>query len=207
MADEDQKDQTTAAEEAATEDKAEPAPAEQTEDPKAADAKPEAEAKPEPAAKQAADAKPEAKADAKTDTKPESTDDQPAKAYSKDITKMIEQIEKMTVLEVADLVSAIEDKFGVSAAPVAVAGAAPAAGGGEEAGGEEKSSYTVHLAAAGDQKINVIKAIREVTDLGLQEAKALVDEAPKDVKTDVPKEDAEAAKQKLEAAGATVELK
>ncbi len=136
-------------------------------------------------------------------------EDKPSKEYSADITKIIDQIEKMTVLEVADLVSAIEDKFGVSAAPVAVAGAVAggAAAGGDEGGAEEKSSYTVHLAAAGDQKINVIKAVREITQLGLKEAKDLVDGAPKDVKENVPKEDAEEAKQKLEAAGATVELK
>ncbi|MEJ7658331.1 MAG: 50S ribosomal protein L7/L12 [Hymenobacter sp.] len=114
----------------------------------------------------------------------------------------------MTVLEVADLVSAIEEKFGVSAAPVAVAGPAPAAGGGDAGeAAEEKSEFTVHLAAAGEQKINVIKAVREVTSLGLKEAKDLVDSAPKDVKENVPKEEAEEAKGKLEAAGATVELK
>jgi large subunit ribosomal protein L7/L12 len=138
----------------------------------------------------------------------EKADDKPSKEYSKDVEDIVAKVEKMTVLEVADLVSAIEDKFGVSAAPVAVAGAAPAAGGdGGDGGEDEKSSYTIHLAAAGDKKIEVIKAVREVTDLGLGEAKALVDEAPKDVKADVPKEDAEEAKKKLEAAGATVELK
>ncbi|HEY8108702.1 MAG TPA: 50S ribosomal protein L7/L12 [Patescibacteria group bacterium] len=121
---------------------------------------------------------------------------------------MVEQVEKMTVLEVADLVSAIEDKFGVSAAPVAVAGAAPAAGDGGDGGGDdEKSAYTIHLVSTGDKKIDVIKAVREVTDLGLGEAKELVESAPKDVKADVPKDDAEEAKKKLEAAGATVELK
>lgn len=134
-------------------------------------------------------------------------DDTPSKEYSKDVQGIVEKVEKMTVLEVADLVSAIEDKFGVSAAPVAVAGAAPAAAEGGDGGEDEKSSFTVHLAAAGDKKIEVIKAVREITDLGLGEAKALVDEAPKDVKTDVPKDEAGEAKQKLEAAGATVELK
>ncbi|MEX2210046.1 MAG: 50S ribosomal protein L7/L12 [Patescibacteria group bacterium] len=120
---------------------------------------------------------------------------------------MVEQVEKMTVLEVADLVSAIEDKFGVSAAPVAVAGGAPAAGGEGDDDEEEKSAYTVHLAASGDKKIDVIKAVREVTELGLKEAKDLVEGAPKEVKQNVPKEEADEAKQKLEAAGATVELK
>lgn len=134
-------------------------------------------------------------------------DDKPSKEYSKEVQGIVEQVEKMTVLEVADLVSAIEDKFGVSAAPVAVAGAAPAGGGDADGGEDEKSSFTVHLVAAGDKKIEVIKAVREITDLGLGEAKGLVDEAPKDVKTDVPKDEANEAKQKLEAAGATVELK
>ena len=111
----------------------------------------------------------------------------------------------MTVLELSELVKAMEEKFGVSAAaPVAVAaagGAAPAAG------GEEKSEFTVVLAAAGDKKINVIKAVREATGLGLKEAKELVDGAPKPVKENVGKAEAEELKKKLEEAGATVELK
>ena len=110
----------------------------------------------------------------------------------------------MTVLELSELVKAMEEKFGVSAAaPVAVA-AAPAAGG---AAAEEKTEFDVVLASAGDKKINVIKVVREITGLGLKEAKALVDGAPKAVKEGVSKEDAEAAKAKLEEAGATVELK
>ena len=112
----------------------------------------------------------------------------------------------MTVLELSELVKAMEEKFGVSAAaPVAVAaagGAAPAA-----AGGEEKSEFTVVLAAAGDKKINVIKAVREATGLGLKEAKELVDGAPKPVKENVAKAEADELKAKLEEAGATVELK
>ncbi len=118
---------------------------------------------------------------------------------------LVEQIDKLSVLELSELVKVLEDHYGVSAAaPVAVA-AAPAAGG-EEAGGEEKSAYTVILAAAGDQKINVIKAVRELTGQGLAESKALVDGAPKPIKENVPKAEAEEAKAALEAAGATVEL-
>ena len=119
--------------------------------------------------------------------------------------QMLEAIENMTVLELSELVKAMEEKFGVSAAaPVAVAavgGAAPAAG------GEEKTEFTVVLAAAGDKKINVIKAVREATGLGLKEAKELVDGAPKPVKENIGKAEAEELKKKLEEAGATVELK
>ncbi len=119
---------------------------------------------------------------------------------------MIKQIEEMKVADLAELVKALEDRFGVSAAmPMAVAGAGAGAGAGEAA--EEKSSYTVMLKDGGAQKIAVIKAVREINqDLGLKEAKDLVDAAPKEVKKDVPKADAEEAKKKLEAAGATVEL-
>jgi len=125
-------------------------------------------------------------------------------AISKD--ELIEAIESMTVLELSELVSALEEKFGVSAAaPVAVA-AAPAAGGGE-AEGEEQTEFDVVLASAGAKKIQVIKAVREITGLGLKEAKALVDGAPKPVKEGVSKEDAETIKGKLEEAGATVEVK
>ena len=120
--------------------------------------------------------------------------------------QILEAIENMTVLELSELVKAMEEKFGVSAAaPVAVAavgGAAPAAG-----GGEEKTEFTVVLASAGDKKINVIKAVREATGLGLKEAKELVDGAPKPVKENVGKAEAEELKDKLEEAGATVELK
>ena len=119
--------------------------------------------------------------------------------------QILEAIENMTDLELSELVKAMEEKFGVSAAaPVAVAavgGAAPAAG------GEEKTEFTVVLAAAGDKKINVIKAVREATGLGLKEAKELVDGAPKPVKENIGKAEAEELKKKLEEAGATVELK
>ena len=118
--------------------------------------------------------------------------------------EIMQAIEEMTVLELSELVKAMEEKFGVSAAaPVAVA-AAPAAG---AAAAEEKTEFDVILASAGDKKINVIKVVREITGLGLKEAKALVDGAPKAVKEGVSKEDAEALKAKLEEAGATVELK
>ena len=116
--------------------------------------------------------------------------------------QIIEAIKEMTVLELNDLVKAIEEEFGVTAAaPVAVAGGAagPAA--------EEKTDFDVVLASAGDQKIKVIKVVREITGLGLKEAKALVDEAPKAVKEGVAKEDAEEMKAKLEEVGAGVELK
>ena len=120
--------------------------------------------------------------------------------------QILEAIENMTVLELSELVKAMEEKFGVSAAaPVAVAaaGAAPAGG----AAAEEKTEFTVVLASAGDKKINVIKAVREATGLGLKEAKELVDGAPKPVKENVGKAEAEELKKKLEEAGATVELK
>ena len=119
--------------------------------------------------------------------------------------EILSAIENLTVLELSELVKAAEEKFGVSAAaPVAVAAAAPAAGG---AAAEEKSEFDVVLKDAGAGKINVIKAVREITGLGLKEAKALFDGAPAPVKEGVSKADAEEIKGKLEAAGATVELK
>jgi len=124
------------------------------------------------------------------------------------ITKeeLIEAIETMTVLELSELVTALEDKFGVSAAaPVAVA-AGPAAAGGEAAA-EEQTEFNVVLTSAGDKKIQAIKAVREITGLGLKEAKAVVDGAPGNVKEGVSKDEAEEIKSKLEEAGASVELK
>ena len=119
--------------------------------------------------------------------------------------EIMEAIENMTVLELSELVKAMEDKFGVSAAaPVAVAAVGGAAG---AAAGEEKSEFDVVLTAVGDKKINVIKVVREVTGLGLKEAKALVDEAPKPVKEGIAKAEAEELKAKLEEAGASVEMK
>ncbi len=121
--------------------------------------------------------------------------------------EIIQSVETMTVLELADLVKALEDKFGVSAAAPAPAVIAGGAGGGAQAAEEEKTSFTVVLTGAGDKKINVIKEIRAVTTLGLKEAKDLVEAAPKNVKEGVSKEEAEKVKKQLEAAGAKVELK
>ena len=122
------------------------------------------------------------------------------------VESTLESIEKLTLLEAAELVKAMEEKFGVSAAaPVAVA-AAPAAAG-EAAGEAEASEVSVILAAAGANKIAVLKEVRAITGLGLKEAKDLVDGAPKPVKEGIKKEDAEAIKKQLEAAGATVEIK
>lgn len=119
--------------------------------------------------------------------------------------KLVEEIEKMSVLDLSELVKVLEDKFGVSAAAPMMMGAMPAAG--EAAAVEEKSDFDVELTAAGQQKINVIKAVREITGLGLKEAKDLVDAAPKVIKEKVAKADAETMKKKLEEAGASVVLK
>ena len=119
--------------------------------------------------------------------------------------EIMQAIENMSVLELSELVKALEEKFGVSAAaPVAAAAAAPAAAG---AAAEEKTEFDVILANAGASKINVIKVVREITGLGLKEAKELVDGAPKAVKEKIAKADADAIKAKLEEAGATVEVK
>ena len=125
-------------------------------------------------------------------------------AASEKVAEIIETIGGLTVLELAELVKALEDKFGVSAAaPVMMAGG----GGGGEAATEEKDSFDVVLAGPGDKKIQVIKVVREITGLGLKEAKALVDEAPKPVKEGVSKDEADELKKSLEEAGATVEVK
>ena len=122
-------------------------------------------------------------------------------------TEILDKISSMTVLELSELIKAMEDKFGVSAA-AAVSVAAPAAGGGAPAAAaEEQTEFNVILTSFGENKVNVIKAVRELTGLGLKEAKDLVDGAPKPVKEAIPKADAEAAKKKLEDAGAKVELK
>ena len=117
---------------------------------------------------------------------------------------ILEEIKALTILELADLVKALEEEFGVSAAPVAVA-AAPAAG--DAPAAEEKTEFDVILTAAGDGKLAVIKAVREITGLGLKEAKDLVESAPKEIKTGVAKAEAEEIKKALTAAGATVEIK
>ena len=118
------------------------------------------------------------------------------------ITQILEEIKSLTILELADLVKAVEEEFGVSAAPVAVAGAAVAA-----APVEEKTEFDVVLAEVGASKLNVIKVVRELTGLGLKEAKEMVEGAPKTVKEGASKEEAEDIKAKLAAAGATVEIK
>lgn len=125
------------------------------------------------------------------------------------LTKIIDEVEKLTVLELSELVKALEDKFGVSAsAPMMMAGAMPAAGTTAAAPAEEKTEFDVVLTAAGANKIAAIKAVRELNQtLGLVEAKNLVEKAPQPVLTGVKKEEAEEAKKKLEAAGAQVELK
>lgn len=123
--------------------------------------------------------------------------------------KLIESIEKMSVLELSELVKALEEKFGVSAAMPMMMGTMPGAAAGEEEGEkkEEKTSFAVELTTAGGQKIQVIKALREIAGLGLKEAKDLADAAPKVVKEGVSKQDAEEMKKKLEEAGATVTIK
>lgn len=126
---------------------------------------------------------------------------------SEKVTQLIEDVKGLTVLELSELVKALEEEFGVSAAaPVAVA-AAPAAGAAAGAAEEEKTDFDVILASAGDQKIKVIKVVRELTGLGLKEAKAVVDEAPKPLKEGATKEEADEIKAKIEEVGGTVEFK
>ena len=121
------------------------------------------------------------------------------------LEKIVEDLSSLSVLEASELTKILEEKWGVSAA-APVAAVAPAAAG-DTAAGEEKTEFTVFLSAPGDKKINVIKEVRTITGLGLKEAKDLVEAAPKEIKTDVGKEDAEKFKKQLEEAGATVELK
>ena len=125
---------------------------------------------------------------------------------AENITAIVEAIEKLTLLELKDLVSEIETKFGVSGA-IMVGGAAPAADGAAAPAAEEKTEFDVVLASAGDKKLNVIKVVKEALGLGLKDAKDLVDGAPKTLKEGASKEDAEALKKALEEAGATVEIK
>jgi len=132
----------------------------------------------------------------------EETKEVPAKFKS-----LVDEIDKLSVLDLSEFVSVLEDHYGVSAsAPVAVAAAGGGGGGDAEEAAEAKSSYNIMLTAAGDKKIDVIKAVREISGLGLAESKGVVDSAPKMVKEGVPAEEAEAAKKTLEEAGATVEL-
>lgn len=168
--------------------------------------KPEAEIKEEPKVEEEPKAE-EPKAEVKKEeVKPEPSG-KPALPAGR-FKNLIKEIESLTTLELAELVKELEERFGVSAAaPVAVAGGA-VAGGAQTEEAEEKSAYTLVLADSGAQKIAVIKALREINqELGLKEAKDLADSAPKEIKKDMPKEEAEEAKKKLEAAGAKVELK
>ena len=127
---------------------------------------------------------------------------------SEKVTALIEEIKNLTVIELADLVSELEEEFGVSAqAPVAVAAAGAPAAGAPAAAGEEKSEFDVILESAGQEKVKVIKAVKDITGLGLKDAKALVDGAPKPVKEGANKEEADEIKAKLEEVGATVEVK
>lgn len=126
---------------------------------------------------------------------------------SKNAEKILELVKELSVMELADLVKAMEEEFGVSAAAPMMMGAMPMAGGDAGGAAEEKSAFDVVLANAGAQKIGVIKVVRELTGLGLKEAKDLVDGAPKAIKEGVKKEEAEEMKAKLEEAGAVVELK
>jgi large subunit ribosomal protein L7/L12 len=122
-------------------------------------------------------------------------------------TELIEEIKKMSVLELSELIKALEEEFGVSATAVAAAPAAAAAGDGGEAAEEESSTVDVVLTGSGDKKIQVIKVVRAATGLGLKEAKALVDEAPKPIKEGIDREEAEKLKGEIEEAGGSVELK
>ncbi len=154
----------------------------------------------------------EAPAKEKAEEKAEKTEKKAAKAAKGNgqVDSILESIEKMTVLELSELVKAIEDRFGVTAAaPVAVVAAGGAAPGAPAAdgGGEEKTDFDVVLTAVGDKKIQVIKVVRAVTSLGLKEAKDLVDGFPNPVKEGVQKEEAEDVKKQLEEVGATVEIK
>jgi large subunit ribosomal protein L7/L12 len=121
------------------------------------------------------------------------------------LEKIVDDLSALSILEASELSKLLEEKWGVSAA--AVAAPAAAAAGGETEAAEEKTSFTIFLTAAGDKKINVIKEVRSITGLGLKDAKDLVEAAPKEIKEDVPTAEAEELKKKLEAAGATVELK
>lgn len=142
------------------------------------------------------------------ETKTPEAEAKPTVAVSPNLEKLIEQIEKLSVLELSLLVKALEEKFGVSAAPAVVAGAAPAGVAGTDEGASEQTTFNVILADSGANKISVIKVVRElVQTLGLKEAKDLVDAPPKQVLEGVNKETANEAKTKLEAAGAKVELK
>jgi len=124
-----------------------------------------------------------------------------------DLEKIAEDLSSLTVLEAADLAKLLEEKWGVSAAAPMAMAAMPGAAGGDAAAAEEQTEFTVILASFGEKKINVIKEVRALTGLGLKEAKEMVESAPKEVKVDVPKDEADKIKEQLEGAGATVEIK
>ena len=126
---------------------------------------------------------------------------------SEKVQKILDLVSELSLMEAAELVKAFEDKFGVSAAPVAAAMVMPGAGAGADEAAEEKTEFDVVLKEVGGQKLQVIKVVREFTSLGLKEAKALVDSAPKPVKEGVPKDEADKIKAKLEEVGATIEIK
>ncbi|MGI5950052.1 50S ribosomal protein L7/L12 [Peptoniphilus sp.] len=126
---------------------------------------------------------------------------------SEKVEKLIEEIKELTVLELSEVVKALEEEFGVSAAAPAAVAAAPVAGGAAPAAAEEKTEFDVVLESAGQEKVKVIKVVKDITGLGLKDAKALVDGAPKAVKEGVSKDEAEEMKAKLEEVGATVEVK
>jgi large subunit ribosomal protein L7/L12 len=179
------------------------------EETKAEDKAPVEEAKAE-APKEEAPKEEKKEAPAKKEEKKEEApakEEKPPVELSKSAQKILDDVKKLTVTELADLVKAMEDEFGVSAAAPVMMGAMPGGGGGDAGGAEEKSEFTVELTASGDQKINAIKAVREITGLGLKEAKDLVDGAPKPLKEGVKKDEAEEMKKKLEEAGATCTLK
>lgn len=144
--------------------------------------------------------------EAKKDASPE--EDKKEVEVPEKFKKLVEEIEQMSVLDLSELVSILEEKFGVSAAaPVAVAAGPAAAGDAADGGADEKSEYNVELIAPGDSKINIIKLVKEITGKGLKDAKDMVEGAPVVVKEAAPKEEAEEMKKKFEEAGATVELK
>lgn len=178
------------------------------EDKAAAEAEIKAEAKPEEKAEVKAEKKVEEKAERRPEEKAEKKAEKKVKLSGK-AGQILESIKGLSVLELSELVKALEEEFGVTAAaPVAVAGgAAPSGTGPVPAAEEEKAEFDVILTNVGEKKIEVIKVVRSVTNLGLKEAKALVDEAPNPVKEKVAKEEAEKVKKLLEEAGATAELK
>ena len=153
------------------------------------------------------EAAPEAAAETPAEAPAQAADDAKEVEVPKKFKSLVEEIEKMSVLDLSELVKVLEDKFGVSAAAPAMMMAGGAAAGGDDAGAAQKDSFDVELTAAGDQKINVIKAVRTITGLGLKEAKEIVDGAPKVIKEGVATGEAEEMKKQLEEAGATVTLK